>query len=290
MSGIIDKLVGRSGDARELLGAGAGSQVLDISEAAWGESCEMLSKLEFRNVRLAGKKMLSGFNRCRFDASEFSEFRSDGRFWGFLNEWNSCQFDRIRLRDEGSAMNTFRKCEFKDSSLARYHPYQTLFEGCRFTSLKVTLMRARLVLNSANRHPELLDEAATVVFRSCTFTRCSFSESYFAGIAFDGCTFVDSKAEHCDFEGVSGEHPWTSDEWNAPFVQLCARVLAMIHARCGPDSASARIMTNYIAEYRRGETRDQDFAGRLRGKEQGNEEWDRIADKVLKLLDEHFRG
>jgi uncharacterized protein YjbI with pentapeptide repeats len=281
---ILNKLIGQRGDALSILGLKGHDAPVDLSNDRWDSRLEVLKNLEFEKVRLARKEIVINFVECEFRESEFVSLRSKNHLWGASNLWLHCVFDSVNLVGAISPMNTFAECRFVASQFVRYRPYQTLFARCQFEESDIVGMKAELVLNSTKLNRNLAGNAATVVFKECTFKKVSFRECYFAGVAFEDCQFENTDAQNCDFSGVVAEDRWWQNQKSEPFTVFLVSILELIGKKCGTASAAYSEFENYLLDYKTGKA-SNDFSACLYSGRVPNTELDKIEEEVRELME-----
>jgi len=281
---IIDRLIGKNGDVRTLLGKKNSTELLDISDDAWADSLEILGGLRFLRVRLAETEITANFVNCTFESSEFQRLHASAHFWAGENHWQNCLFDSVTLEEAISPLNTFLNCRFNRTTITNYKAYQTLFDGCLFEDCQIAGLRAELVTNRNHQNPDLSMARANLQFRNCTFNATRFEECFFEKVGFEKCFYEAVQAHACDFSGVITDQKWWGDQISDPFTMLLMKVLELIHDRCGEQSAAYSAMQNYLLDYKTGRTRSQDFSACLYTGKVPDEELDRIEDELPKVM------
>jgi uncharacterized protein YjbI with pentapeptide repeats len=280
---IIDRLIGRTGDVRSLIGNAEGQELFDISEDGWGR-LEVLQGLQFRRVLLAGTEIKVNFVGCAFESSRFQHVRSEAHFWAASNNWRNCTFESMDLEEAISPMNTFQGCRFNRTTITNYRMYQTLFENCSFELCTFAGLRAQLVLNRAHLNPDLNKAGATVLFHQCAFNASVFEGCFFEGIGFEKCSFDNVEARACDFSGVVADQTWWSDQSSDPFTLFLMKFLDLIRNRCGQESSAYAAIQNYLLDYKTGRTQSKDFSECLYTGKIPDEELDQIETELPKLM------
>src|SRR5437868_4606041 len=105
---MISRLINRSGDVRDLLGASHDdSSTLDISGDGWEETL-VLNGLTFRNTVLHDQKVNVNLVSCVFEKSLFSDIEAGNvHFWGAQNRWSGCSFRNVSIPQAICPYNVF---------------------------------------------------------------------------------------------------------------------------------------------------------------------------------------
>lgn len=256
----LERLLGKKGLVRTLIGADSQKDLIDLSVGGWTRKPAILQDLCFDRIRLSGCDLKVNFVGCTFEASEFTDLKSKGHFWAANNRWHKCLFHTVELREVISPLNSFRECRFTDVSIINYKIYQTLFDGCNFEGCEIKGLKAELIHNSAHQNPDLRKKSSPVLFQGCTFDKCTFTESFFNGIGFENCDFIETEAHSCDFTGILVDEIWWSAQKSDPFTAFLCKLLEFVALRLGKVSCAYTAIQDYMIDYKSGRIQSQDFS------------------------------
>ncbi|MBO1319487.1 hypothetical protein [Acanthopleuribacter pedis] len=138
-------------------------------------------------------------------------------------------FEDLVLEEMISPQNRFENCRFKNVTLKRYNPAETLFINCTFENVKLEALfvqpnrRNRMIRNRMSElwpYPEIgeMDKRRlSLMFRGCRFVKPVFTNCLLSHMSFEDTVFTEPSGQGNRMDTVEGDNlAWLKAEQARP--------------------------------------------------------------------------